>query len=148
MPVQTETPQETEQKVAMVHAMMLVCFADKAMASQQIALVESYAKALPEFFGRDFQRYYRAAKELASGAGGSLDQAVREVERISCPELRLKTYCCCLELAHAGGPPGREEAGLLLDLETRLGIPAETVRTMREVVELKFSARAQEPALV
>ncbi|MFF3404219.1 hypothetical protein ACFYW6_37865 [Streptomyces sp. NPDC002659] len=131
-----------DQKVTMVHAMMLICFANKTMTSQKIALVESYAKALPEFYGHDFQRYYKAAKEVASGAGGSLDRAVDSLSRIKSKELRLKTFLCCLELAYADGEPCDGEGSLLDAMQKVLDVTSEHARAMREVVAMKFKSLA------
>jgi hypothetical protein len=138
MPAPAESTEVWDQKVTMVHAMMLICFANKTMASQQIAMVESYAKALPEFYGHDFQRYYRAAKELASGAGGSLDRAIESLSRIKSKELRLKTFFCCLELAYADGEPCDEEVSLLGAMQNVMNITSDHARAMREVVAMKF----------
>lgn len=122
----------------MVHAMMLVCFIDGPMASQQIALIESYAKGLPEFHGRDFQQYYQAAKVKATEARGSLDRAIAFVSAVESKELRHKTFHCCLELAHAAGVPSGAQESLLAAIRDTLEIESELAHTMQEVIAAKF----------
>jgi len=129
---------EFEQKATMVHAMMLACYADKKIASQQIAVIESYAKSLPEFYGHDFQKYYGAAKEIASSAGGNLDRAIGYLSRIESRSLREKTYCCCVELALADGHLGTEEETFLAAAQQALDIAEETVARINDVLGIKY----------
>ncbi|MFF4426317.1 hypothetical protein ACFY04_37065 [Streptomyces sp. NPDC001549] len=138
MPIPAESVEATHQKVTMVHAMMLVCFIDGPMASQQIALIESYAKGLPEFHGRDFRQYYQAAKAKATEARGSLDRAVASVDAIESKELRRKTFHCCLELAHAAGKASSAQESLLTAIQHTLKIETELARTMQEIIAAKF----------
>ncbi|MGW8358856.1 hypothetical protein [Streptomyces wedmorensis] len=128
----------TYQKVTMVHAMMLVCFIDGPMTSQQIALIESYAKGLPEFHGRDFQQYYQAAKVKATEARGSLDRAIASIDAIESKELRRKTFYCCLELAHGAGKESSAQESLLAAIQHTLQIESELAVTMQEIIAVKF----------
>ncbi|MEV8097746.1 hypothetical protein [Kitasatospora sp. NPDC085879] len=139
MPLPAESAEATQQKVIMVHAMMLVCFIDGHVASQQLALIESYAKGLPEFHGRDFQQYYQAAKAKATEARGSLDLAISAVESIESGQLRHKTFHCCLELAHATGGVTAKAESLLAGLQHALRIDSELASTMADIVTAKFT---------
>ncbi|MBE3016060.1 TerB family tellurite resistance protein [Microbispora sp. NEAU-D428] len=138
MAQQAETAEEFGEKTIMVHAMMLMCYIDQKMAPQELATIESYAKALPEFYGRNFQDYYEAAKRLASRADGSIDCAVGALSDIKSEILRRRTYYCALELAFADGLVEAEEK-LLVTVREALGIPPELADDMRRVIGMKFS---------
>ncbi|MFF8848249.1 hypothetical protein ACF08N_37250 [Streptomyces sp. NPDC015127] len=132
-----ETQEQFEQKAIMVHGMMLVCHIDGPISSQQLALVESYAKSLPEFFGRDFHEYYEAAKSVAADAHGSVDQAVSVLVGLTSVELRKRLYVCATELARAGGLAEKEEK-LLLSIQHVLEIDHELVREISHVLDVKY----------
>ncbi|MDX2565297.1 hypothetical protein PV371_37605 [Streptomyces sp. TX20-6-3] len=134
-------PQEVQesfnQKAAMVHGLMLMCHIDGNISSRQMALVECYAKSLPEFFGRDFQEYYSAAKVVAAEAGGSVDQAVNAISRITSKEMRERLFFCVLELAWADGPT-EKRIKLATSIQQCLGIEDRIAHEARNSVSVKF----------
>ncbi|MFI8829330.1 hypothetical protein [Streptomyces sp. NPDC053431] len=136
----TETESQFQQKAAMVHAMMIVCYNRKQITSQQLATVESYARSLPEFYGSDFQRYYAAAKALASSAAGDLRKAIGFLSIIESDELRLKTYYCCLELSLSGtdGRVAAQDEEVLTHIQTSLGISGDLASKLQSSIAVKY----------
>jgi hypothetical protein len=110
-----------QQKALMVHGMMLIGHADGKISTEQVALIDSYARTLPEFRGRDFQSYYADAKKVAAEAGGSIEAALAILSRIEGSAARKRLFACLLELAYAGKVSLRvqgllQEAKLVLDI--------------------------------
>jgi tellurite resistance protein len=136
-----ETENEFNQKVVMVHAMMLACYIDNKMTSQEVATIESYAKSLPEFYGKDFQVYYQAAKNLAAGVDGSLDKAVDILSDIKSEHLRRRVFYCSVELAWCDGDIAGEEK-ILESFRRALQINHDLADRIRETVALKFAVPA------
>lgn len=133
-----ENPEDFRQKSIMVHAFMLACYADGKMTSQAIATIESYAKSLPEFYGRNFQEYYQEAKRLAAEAEGSMDRAVNLLGEITAEALRKKTYYCLVELARSDGEITLHENKLLTAAQGSLNIDPEYARQIASCMEVKF----------
>jgi tellurite resistance protein len=136
--MRNENADDFNDKAIMVHAMMLACYIDGKMAPQELATVESYAKSLPEYYGRDFQEYYQAAKEIAARVDGDLQQAVDCISEISSSTLRVKTLYCCLELALCDGSTESEEK-FLAEVQGTLGISPDLADDMRRIISIKFA---------
>ncbi|MFF7242140.1 hypothetical protein [Streptomyces collinus] len=139
MTVTSEPQNVTDQKILMVHAFMLICFINKQVTSGQLALVESYAKGLPEFQGRDFQEYYHAAKQVARQARGNLEDAISALSLIEDKGLRFKTFLCCLELAHCDEAPTPAHKAALESMMRVLNINEVHSKAMTEITQLKFA---------
>ncbi|GAB3670961.1 hypothetical protein GCM10027589_39690 [Actinocorallia lasiicapitis] len=127
----------TREKVVMVHAMMLFAHIDGKPTSQKLAMVESYAKALPEFCGHNFQQYYQAAKGLASAADGSLDDAVARLAELRSEQARVRTYYMAVELALADGLTEAEDK-LLSGYRDVLEIDSGLAESIEQIITLKF----------
>ncbi|MGI5380765.1 hypothetical protein ACQEV2_42650 [Streptomyces sp. CA-251387] len=130
-----------QQKAAMVHAMMIICFNGSKITSQQLATVESYAKSLPEFYGMDFQPYYEEAKKLASSAAGDTERAIDLLSIIESEELRTKAFYCCLELSlsNADAKATAQDEVVLSAIQSSLGVSAQTASQLRESIAVKYA---------
>jgi tellurite resistance protein len=121
---------DLEQARRIVELMVITAWADGRVEGSEALAIHRLVTAIPQLRGvGPTGDISRATKERIEQIG--IEQAVQEAaQAITDPKLREIAFQCCAKISGADGAFVREEAGVLLQLQSLFGLSADDVKRL------------------
>jgi Tellurite resistance protein TerB len=133
------TPQKKATDDALLlHGMMLMAGADGSIGAEEMAQVEGYFMALPEFHGKEFQTVYDEAVKVLRKYP-SLKDSVKSLGELSSRTLKDKCYLLAADIAMSSGDVDEAEDAMLEAIQRVCEVNDGLATKCLEVLALKYA---------
>ena len=133
------TPQKKAADDALLlHGMMLMAGADGSIGNEEMAQVEGYFMALPEFEGKNFQEVYNEAVKILRKYP-SLKDSVKSLGELSNRTIKDKCYLLAADIAMSSGDVDEAEDAMLEAIQRVCEVQDSLATKILEVLTLKYA---------
>ncbi len=133
-----------DDRVLLLHGMMLIIGADGKVEDVEWDLLKSYWYTLPDFKGQIFDEVLEQANQIIARYD-DLDASVAALEAIESETLRRKLFVLAADLALCTGAPGAAEDARLGAMQRALRVSDEQARGVLELLALKYAGALVTP---
>jgi hypothetical protein len=133
------TPQKKATDDALLlHAMFCMAGTDGTIGQDEMAQVEGYFMALPEFEGKNFNEVYEQAVKVLHKYP-SIKDSIKSLAELSSPMLKQKCYLLCADIAMSSGDVDEAEDAMLEAIQRVCEVQDALAQKILEVLTLKYS---------
>lgn len=129
---------KSSDDVLLFHAMICMAAADGVLQESEVASVEAFFVALPEFRTHNFHNLLQESNRLL-GKHDNVVEAVGELANIESEAVRNKAFVLAVDIALSAGAPGEAEELVIDAMKDVMDIDDELAAKVVEVLALKYA---------
>jgi len=136
--LQEKPSKKASDDILLFHAMICMATADGVLEESEVASVEAFFVALPEFRTHNFHNLLEESNRLADKHDTAI-AAAQELSAIQSEAVRRKAFVLAVDIALSAGTPGKPEEDMLAAMQQALGIDDELAAKVVDVLALKYA---------